>query len=160
MLHKGGKRTLNSTITALLPLSSLSQESTPATLTFFSYYSVKCRYISRRKFPVNKESPPYTFPLFPNASILMGIDLDIDKGDKRRVKNHRGTIQAFWRFYEQCYYFIHELLPPPCGLLHAHWHWSRKWGFQALLDQVRRDLVILKTCKYLSSKTGFICYTN
>lgn len=108
MLHKGGKRTLNSTITALLPLSSLSQKSTPATLTFFSYYSVKCRYISGRKFPVNKESPPYTSPPFPNASMLMGINLDTDKGDKRRVKNHRGTIQALWRFYQQCYYFIRE----------------------------------------------------
>lgn len=92
------------------------------TPTFFFYYSVKCRYITGRKFPVNKESPPYTSPPFPNASVLMGINLDTDKGDKRRVKKHRGTIQAIWRFYEQCYYLIRELLPLPFGLLHAHWH--------------------------------------
>lgn len=98
-------------------MSRLSQEPPPPP--HLCSNSVKCRYITGKKFQVNIESSPYTSPLSPNALLLMEINLDTEKWNKRRVKNYRGITQSYLEIL-QVVLLIHSRITPLALWIAAH----------------------------------------
>lgn len=111
------KRRLNPTTSPYASCRGSARSRPPPSLLCSN--SVKCRYITGKKFQVNIESSPYTSPLSPNALLLIEINVDTEKWNKRRVKNYRGITQSYLEIL-QVVLLIHSRITPLALWIAAH----------------------------------------